>query len=241
MEKKRAAAQASRFAPKAPPQVTPLTTYPLKDYAGHVPAGHSWDEGDLLHVAHVLAGYLKQKNFQILDMPTGFGKTSIAVAAAAQHQKNVGRAVPVFVVASRAIIEAEIWQGTIMSYNQSHPDNPLSVYAIETTDRMAILDSDDSFRDQTRADMAGGIFLVDEVHRFKNPTAKRTKGLRSLSKNAKVLGVSGTPITNNPALDVCSYAVLAGEFRSKNSFLEKTGLKPLTTRYFNHFNIYNSR
>lgn len=72
--------------------------------------------------------------------------------------------------------------------------------------------------------VAGSLLIIDEAHRIKSPTAKRTKAVRTLAAKAgRRLALSGTPIENDPGewYSVISGFVQPGCFGSPIDFLSR--------------------
>ena len=72
--------------------------------------------------------------------------------------------------------------------------------------------------------VSGSLLVIDEAHRIKSPTAKRTKAVRTLAaKAARRLALSGTPIENDPGewYSVISGFVQPGCFGSPVDFLSR--------------------
>lgn len=70
----------------------------------------------------------------------------------------------------------------------------------------------------------GAMLVIDEAHRIKSPTAKRTKAVRTLAgKAVRRLALSGTPIENDPGewYSVISGFVQPGCFGSPTEFLSR--------------------
>lgn len=73
----------------------------------------------------------------------------------------------------------------------------------------------------------GAFLVVDEVHRAKNPGAKRTQALRKIAKNcARRLGLSGTPVENVPdewygVLDLIVPGCLGGRYEFLENYMWK--------------------
>ena len=78
-----------------------------------------------------------ESRMQLLKMPTGYGKTSTAVAALGKMQEDFMREIPFVVLANPAIIKSNSWQKTIAEWNVSHPDNRLRPAIIETYTRFS--------------------------------------------------------------------------------------------------------
>jgi superfamily II DNA or RNA helicase len=72
--------------------------------------------------------------------------------------------------------------------------------------------------------VSGAMLVIDEAHRIKSPTAKRTKAVRTLAMKAvKRMALSGTPIENDPGewYSVVSGFIQPGCFGSPVDFLNR--------------------
>ena len=78
--------------------------------------------------------------------------------------------------------------------------------------------------DMLRPLVNGALLVADEAHRLKSPTAKRTKAMRTLAKQAaKRIALTGTPVENEPGewFSVISGFVQPGCFGSPTEFLNR--------------------
>ena len=220
---------------------TEYSLYPMQTYE-HTPTGHiDWDatatDSASAHLVEQIVG--QHRSMQLLQQPAGTGKTAVAVKTLAMlHQSNPEQAF--VILASRAIIESGGWQSTIAEWNAEHPDSPLNPALIDTYDRFTNIITNKQTRDELLAALGDNpVIVIDEVHNYKNPTSKRAKALQKI-KDKTVLGLSATPITNNVALDMCSYLVMAGFYRNKTEYLTKTELNDRLDQDFDFF-IYDKR
>lgn len=165
-----------------------------------------------------------ESRMQLLKMPTGYGKTSTAVAALGKMQEDFMREIPFVVLANPAIIKSNSWQKTIAEWNVSHPDNRLRPAVIETYTRFSnILHDPKGLKDFVSLVGNECVIVIDEVHNYKNPTSKRAKMLQRVSSFKKI-GLSATPLTNNHVLDGASYLIMGGFYANKSRFMVETGL-----------------
>lgn len=206
-----------------------LRLYPLKD-SKFKPFTHiKW--GANRDVAETVSSRLETDSFQLLQLPTGTGKTVIAVELLGLEQEKLGRKLPFVVVASRAIIDRGGWQRTIMSWNANHPGNQLEPVMLETFDRFAnILDDNQTLLQTIKLLGKNGIVVLDEVHNYKNPTSKRSKKIKRLS-HLKRVGLTATPFTNDSVMDGCSYLIMNGMYNSKSHFIREHHLEPMIDMY----------
>lgn len=67
------------------------------------------------------------------------------------------------------------------------------------------------------------IMVIDEVHKAKNPGAKRTKAIKYLSKGIPhIIGISGTPINNRPSEFYTILNIIAPDiFNNHQKFLDR--------------------
>lgn len=71
---------------------------------------------------------------------------------------------------------------------------------------------------------AHGVYVLDEVHGYKNPTSKRAKKLQK-TPHLRKLGLSATPFTNDRIMDSASYLIMAGFYRNKTDFINSNCLQ----------------
>jgi superfamily II DNA or RNA helicase len=167
----------------------------------------------------------------------GVGKTLIAIATG--HELVVNRAeVPRVVVVVPAAVRTQ-WRNEIIRFTGCDPSDVVVVDG-DKKKRMAAYDAADAGAkwvivhyqavilpdDKKRLDkLVRGAFLVaDECHRVKNHQAKSTKVLQEFAKkSARRLGLSGTPVENNPGewYNILSGFVTPGVFGSPTEFLNR--------------------
>lgn len=212
-------------APKRKPATTVYETYPLDTYDGPVYSHIDWANPDTIcHAAAIADRYSDETLMQLVCLPTGFGKTAIAVATLGQLQHQHGGPLPFIVTAPPAVVSQHVWHATLAAWNAAFPDNPLNPYLIDTPSRTANIVSTTAGRDELRRVLGDdGVIIIDEVHGYKNPTSKRSKALQKLA-GTRVLGISATPLTNNIPFDVASYLIMAGMYKNKTDYITRTNL-----------------
>lgn len=223
-DKKESSRRESQTAPREKKQPD-LRLYPL-DNSAFEPFTHiKW--GANRDIAEAVLSRLETDRFQLLQLPTGTGKTAIAVELLGLEQARLGKKLPFIVVASRAIMDRGSWQRTIKSWNAAHPDTILEPVMLETFDRFAnILDDRRTLVQTLKLMGKDGIVVLDEVHNYKNPMSKRSKKLRRL-KQLRRVGLTATPFTNDSVMDGCSYLIMNGMYNSKSKFIQGHNLEHL--------------
>lgn len=138
----------------------------------------------------VARDFLLEKKRAILADSPRVGKTIPAAAAAAMHQ-------PVLVVCPAVVKPGWVKAFTALGHSaaeivgrkaaqQAKPDG----ITVINYDLLSDLPTHDGWN----------TLVLDEAHRIKTPTAKRTKAALKLMKHTpRVYGLSGTPIPNKPA------------------------------------------
>ena len=215
------------------------STYPMRAYDGRVDTAIYWPDTP----QHVVAGLSQRitstedpenhSNLHVLTMPPGFGKTAISVATAGEMQRHRKEKLPLVIVTAAPILKRETWQATVASWNAEHPDNALEPYLITSYTKFSnLLEDPNSARVIKRLLSKQGLIIIDELHAYKNPTSKRSKQIQKL-RDVHKLGVTATPINNDPAFDIGSYLILAGYYRNKTDFIKKTDLQTHLDRWGN--------
>lgn len=186
---------------------------------------HALTKSAAAHIADALESpSAGDSRLQLLKLPPGRGKTAIVVMALGLLQERLGRHLPFVILVSRAIRDRRGWDKTIVSWNESHPDNMLNPFLIETYIRFSNILKDQKSRAQLAKETGKDLVLaIDEIHNYKNPTSVRSKQLQKLSY-ARKIGATATPLTNNIPIDICSYLVMAGYYKNKSRFMSETGL-----------------
>lgn len=168
----------------------------------------------------------------------GVGKTILGIAAGHELMSN-RREVPRVIVVVPPSIRSQ-WRDEICRFTGC-PREAVAVVDGDKKQRMAAYDRVESGEaswlvvhyqaiilqeDSKRLDkLSSGAFVVfDECHRLKNQQAKTTKIAQSMAKKAaRRMGLSGTPIENNPGewFNILSGLLLPGVFGSPMDFLNR--------------------
>lgn len=168
----------------------------------------------------------------------GVGKTILGIASGHELMNNRHEVPRVIVVVPPSIRTQ--WREEICRFTGCDRD-AVSVVDGDKKQRMAAYDKMESGEakwlivhyqaiilqeDSKRLDkLSSGAFLIfDECHRLKNQQAKTTKVAQSMSKKAaRRMGLSGTPIENNPGewYNILSGLLLPGVFGSPMDFLNR--------------------
>ena len=221
---------------------TVLEEWPLDEYASEHSQDHiDWSNSDSLVHAEALAKGLAKNRMQLLSLPTGAGKTAIAVSMLGLMQENSDEQLQFIVLCPSAVKNKHGWHETISSWNRAHPGNVLRPYMIESFDRFSNILAHPSTLKTVIAGMSkNGILVIDEVHGYKNPVSKRSKQLQKLPM-VKRLGMSATPIVNDIPMDGGSYLIMAGSFKNKTDYMKRTGLSERVGGLYNTLQIYDSQ
>ena len=113
-DKKESSQRESQTAPREKKQPD-LRLYPLNDSTFEPFTHIKW--GANRDIAEAVLSRLETDRFQLLQLPTGTGKTVIAVELLGLEQERLGKKLPFIVVASRSIMDRGSWQRTIKSWN----------------------------------------------------------------------------------------------------------------------------
>lgn len=207
-----------------------LRLYPMRQHNGAVPDRPiDWRSNDAL--SEDMAERVRGSLLTVLVMPTGFGKTLASIQSYDRYRQSVDHEVPLTVLAPSAVIKDKNWPKAIQAFNNEHPDRPIDPVMIESPRRFMSICSNAGTKKKFSSEMGRhGVFIVDEIHQFKNPTAKQTKALAKFPHLRKI-GLTGTPLTNDPIMDQISYLILAGKYSSKTAFLRETGLEKFVDMY----------
>lgn len=183
-----------------------------------------WGDKSTQQHSDYLVNKLTNEKFQLLSMPTGTGKTAVAVEMIGKMQEKSGRTIPFVITAPKKVVEGFGWHNTILSWNVNHPNNQLEPVLITTPDKFkATSKHAPSFIEVKKRLGNNGLIIMDEVQKYKDPTGQRAKQLQKYDSYRK-LGLSATPITNNLIFDSCSYLIMAGYYRNKTNFMQQSGL-----------------
>lgn len=181
------------------------------------------DESTQTHSEQLISSFDKEL-MRFLKMPTGTGKTAVVVAALGKLQKQAGEQLPFVVTAPTAVINGLGWQRTIKSYNDAQPDNQLNPLLVTSVDKFAnALAHRPTFLKIVKALGQNGMLVLDEAHKYKNPTSKRSKTLQKLQAFRKI-ALSATPLTNDVVMDSASYLIMGGYYNNKTDFMNKSDL-----------------
>lgn len=187
--------------------------------------------------AESVAVALERSGFGVFSAP-GLGKTSIGVAWGLEllNRQEVNRVVIVCPASVRTQWRNEIERFTGMAdiaMVDGDARKRAAAYNAAGGTRWMIVHHDVLHRDLKSIQplVAGSAVVVDECHRFKNPTAKRTKALATLGKvSARRLALTGTPVESVPDewFNVLSFAVPGGlggpqDFLNRYMFPNKWG------------------
>lgn len=209
-----------------------MVYYPMEEqtYPAH-PIDWS-DESTIKHSTELSTAFSRyNKMAKLLAMPPGTGKTAVAVETLGRIQDLKGVPLNIVITAPAKVIEQEGWHKTIQSWNDTHPDNQLNPILITSVDKF----SDAGKHEPTRRKLdklftpGESMIVMDEVHKYKNPTSKRSKQLQKFRKVPR-LGLSATPITNNLILDMMSYLIIAGAYNNKSDFEKQLNLSQYKSR-----------
>lgn len=191
-----------------------------------------WNDSHTDRISSELKNHLSQSNMaSILEMPKGYGKTAVSVACLGKIQEERGEKLNFVVSVTTQGLKDKSWQKHINSWNETFPDNKLEPYLITTADYLKkAIEHKDTLEDLKANLGKDGIVVIDEVHKFKNPTGRRAKALQKLSN--KVLGISATPETNNIVSDIISYLVMAQYYPNMARAIKELNLEQYKDRYF---------
>jgi hypothetical protein len=174
----------------------------------------------------------ENKRAALFDMPPGFGKTSVAVRTMGLMQKQAQKEVPFIVTTTANSIAGRGFIRTIKTWNRDNPDNQLNPLLVTTFDKLSnALDHNKSLTKIVRnLDPKHSLLILDEAHKYKSPSSKRSKKLRKLSAFKK-LGLSATYIANDAVMDMGSYLIMADFYTSKTDFMHKTKLHQFQSKF----------
>lgn len=182
------------------------------------------DKSTVEHSNYLAESYLSGNHAKLLVMPTGTGKTAISVATVGRLQEKTGIKSPVIVTAPTKTINSNGWYATVTSWNNAHPDNQIDLVLATSIDKFANVPSDgDTFVEVLSNLTSGGMIIMDEAHKYKNPTSKRSKSMHKFSPIKKLM-VSATPLTNDAIMDMASYLIFYGLYNNKTQFINDSGI-----------------
>lgn len=162
----------------------------------------------------------------------GLGKTAVAIATGLELCINRGEVDRVVCIVPGAVRTQ--WSREINRFTgcedivivDGDKKKRAAAYGAAKTARWMIVNYDVLHTDLASISplVAGSLLVIDEAHRIKSPTAKRTKAVRTLAaKASRRLALSGTPIENDPGewYSVISGFVQPGCFGSPIDFLSR--------------------
>ena len=216
--------------------------YPLKEEIGYYDYINWNDEGMLEIIENLYLRYKENINNEInmtlLKMPTGTGKTAVIVGVIGKLVKENPNLKPIISTTSKAVQDLG-WQRTINSYNKEYPNNQIKPLILTSTDKLASITNHPQSLKKILLEVGNpinGLLVLDECHKYKNPTSKRSKGLQKLSFYPK-LTLSATPLTNDIILDSVSYLVMGGYYRNKTDFENQSEINKWKDN-FHKYNVY---
>lgn len=232
--------------PKAKRQARSKPSLELDPMRLYKPEGRqrsiSWSDERTDSVSSEVASRLANgpSKMALLSMPTGTGKTAAAVEALGKLQARSGKPLKFVVSAPRAVVEQGGWHETLAWWNESFPSNVLRPWCITTPDKLAAQIADKSgLIELVQALGDNGVIVIDECHGFKNPTSKRSKMMQKV-RHLRKLGLTATPLTNDPVMDGASYLILGGYYTSKSNFMSENKIDRMVGQ-FGELLIYDSR
>lgn len=163
-------------------------------------------------------------NAQLVKMPPGSGKTAIAIKSIAKMQEDLCEEIPFIVITTSQVANDLGWHRTIAWWNECHPDNQLRPLIITTVDKFKSLCKHNKSKTKLMRMMTKhSVLVLDEVHKYKNPTGERARQLQKFSA-FKRIALTATPLTNNQIMDIISYLVIGNFYRNKSDFMKKSNL-----------------
>lgn len=199
----------------------------------------NWEDSETNKHSDFIFEEIQHNLMKIIAMPAGTGKTAVAISTLGKLQKQKGEKIKFIITAPSKVVEGRGWQNTLLSWNVNNPDNQLEPILVTSTDKFAsAIAHAPTLAIIYRMLEGDGYLILDEVHKYKNPVAKRAKQLQKLA-DIKKIGLSATPLTNDIVSDASSYLIMAGYYRNKTDFEKQAGLTYLKGR-FNEYLIYNS-
>jgi superfamily II DNA or RNA helicase len=195
-----------------------------------------WDDEFTSSATRSAHELIKNDRFALLTAKTGIGKTAVAVATAGKLAEDVKKDIKVAIIAPTKAIDRESWIKHINEWNATHKYQLIVVW--HTSPRGFTL----AMKDKKNIDFIKkeigktGLFIIDEVQDFKNPTSKGSRALAKL-KVLNKFALTATDITNDKLKDIASYLIIAGYYPSFNDFMNKENLKDLRNKN-NKFLVY---
>lgn len=232
----RASAPAARERrPRGPMPAPRLEPYPIRTWEPATRPAIDWFQTEAV-AEELVAGLGREpgRRMRVLVKPTGYGKTADAVrsvALLAEGWEGDGP-FPFVVVAPRALVAQGGWQDTIVAWNESGLGPRLDPLLVTTPTKWTRAIGDPVLkRDIADAMGPDGVVVIDECHGYKNPTSKRVRAMLTRTGSPegpftamRKIGLTATPLANDPAVDAASYLILAGRYRNKSDYLRSNGL-----------------
>lgn len=171
------------------------------------------------------------QDIQLIKMPAGSGKTAIAIESIGKLQNKIQEQIPFVVITTSQVANDLGWHRTIHWWNACHPNNQLHPIIITTVDKFKTLcRHDPSKRKLMKMMTKHSILVLDEVHKYKNPTGERAKQLQKFHP-FKRIALTATPLTNNQIMDIISYLILGNFYKNKSDFMKKSNLNKFVGKW----------
>ena len=216
--------------------------YPLKEEIGYYDYIDWQDEGMLKIIDNLFKRYKENKsldiNMTMLKMPTGTGKTAVIVGVIGKLVEENPNLKVIITSTSKSIQDLG-WAKTLNSYNKAYPNNKINPLILTSTDKLANITNHPKSLKKVILEIGNnleGLIVLDECHKYKNPTSKRSKGLQKLKFYPK-LTLSATPFTNDIVMDSASYLIMADYYKNKTDFVNQSGIDKWMNKYKN-YDIY---
>lgn len=183
------------------------------------------DKSTETHSNHVFDKIVNEDlQMQLIKMPPGSGKTAVAIESLGKIQKEFGETIPFVVISTSKVVNGLGWHRTIEWWNQCHPDNQLKPILITTVDLFKNLCKHNKSRTKLiKLLTKHSILILDEVHKYKNPTGARAQQLQKLNMFKRIC-LTATPLTNNQITDIISYLIIGNQYKNKSDFMRKSEL-----------------
>lgn len=229
--------------PKAKSKTEPkIEFYPIKDKMG----SHDyidWDDKGMLDIIDTLFNWHNVNknsniNMTMLKMPTGTGKTAVIVGTIGKIIKENPNLKLIITTTSKAIQDLG-WARTINSYNKKYPNNKINPLILTSTDKLSNITNHPKSLKKLMIEVGNpndALVVLDECHKYKNPTSKRSKGLQKLAVYPK-LTLTATPFTNDTVMDSASYLIMAGYYKNKTDFENQSEICKWKNEY-NNYMVY---
>lgn len=195
----------------------------------------NWTDNETETHSNYIKDKLKNEHFQLVVMPPGTGKTAVAVETIGKMQEKTNSKINLIITSTSKVVSGLGWHNTIYSWNYDHPNNTIKPILIDTVDRLAnALKHPKSlkkiFNKLKENDIENTVIILDEAHKYKNPTGNRAKQLQKLSTFKKI-GLTATPLTNNLIMDMVSYLIMGNKYTNKTDFMKRSRLEHYVGRW----------